>query len=969
MKKLSKLGGKKMAKQKMSKKKARIVWSSILGSVLVLALAANIALYYYSDVISAYFSEIDIDSPEAQEAREKSAELVEKIADEGIVLLKNDDNVLPIATSEEGKTKVNVFGWSFTNPIYGGTGSGASDASIAVSPRQGLEAAGFEINEDLYNAYVETGLERPLVGMNGQDWSIPEPKPTDFYTDELMQQAKEYSDTAVIFLARSGGEGADLPMSMDGPDTFNGEGGAFGATGQKFGFEDDLDASKHYLELSNREQGMIDAVTKNFDNVVLVVNSANTFELGWTKDYSQIKSILNVAGPGQSGFNSLGKILAGTVNPSGRTVDVFAADLLDAPAIPNFGDFDYVVENEDGTYSQAVDAQNVPLKYVDLTEGIYVGYRFYETAAAEGAINYDEKVVYPFGYGLSYTDFTQEVVQDSLTWDDENVSVDVQVTNNGDVAGKEVVQLYFSAPYTGNIERSSVDLVAFGKTDVLEPGASETVTLTFKVEDMAAFDYNKVYSDTGSYVLEQGEYTLYLMENSHDVIAEVASKELSEVVYNDGRSTDSQVAVNQFDDHVTGEGSLTTYLSRANGFENLAEIDKNETFTVKTEDGTKDVQGKLVDSSFVDYINSIRYDVPADTHDSAPTTGADNGKKLEDYVGVDINDESWNELLDQLTVDDLVKLTTLGGYRTVELESISKPATLDYDGPAAINNMNMAANGQSGIAFPTEIMLATTWNLELAEEMGKHIGAEAEVYGVTGWYAPAMNIHRTAFAGRNFEYYSEDPFLSGEMAAAVTSGFQDNGGYVYIKHFALNDQETNRTFGVLTWGNEQSIREIYLKPFELAVKEGGANAVMSSFNSIGNKWAGASSSLLNEVLRNEWGFTGHVITDFYMINAYPYMSYEQAIRNGNDLMLTGAAPYGAPEVNTESKDTQWAMRDAAHNILYTVANSNAMDNGMSTDTPQWIINTIIIDVLLGLGIVTGFVFTFRKTRREEESVA
>lgn len=955
--------------KKKNKKKARIIWTSILSFILVLGVGANFALYYFSDVITSYFSTIDLDSAEAKEARANSVDLVEKIADEGIVLLQNDNNTLPL----EAGAKVNVFGWSFTNPIYGGTGSGASDASLAVTPKGGFEDAGLVVNEQLYNDYVDTGLERPLVGMNGQDWTIPEPKANEFYTADRMQQAKDFSDVAVIFITRSGGEGADLPRSLDGEDTFNAEGGAFGATGQKFGNEDDLDAEKHYLELSNREQEMIDIVTENFENVILVVNSANTFELGWVKDYSQIKSVINVAGPGQNGFASLGKILAGEVNPSGRTVDIYASDLLDAPANVNFGDFDYVIENEDGTFSQAVDSQNVPLKYVDLTEGIYVGYRYYETAAVEGAINYDEKVVYPFGYGLSYTTFEQEVVADSLNWTDTEVTVDVKVTNTGSEEGKEVVQLYFTAPYTGNIEKSSVDLIAFEKTNVIQPGESETVSLTFKVEDMASYDHSKVYSDAGSYVLEQGEYKLFLMENSHDIITEVGSKNLSEVVYDSGRSTDSQVAVNQFDDLVTGEGSITTYLSRANGFENLVEVDKNETFTVTTaEGGTKTVEGRLIDSELISLINSKRYDVPADTHDAAPTTGADNGKSLNNYIGVDLNDESWNELLDQLTVEDLVSLTTLGGYRTVEIESVGKPATLDYDGPAAINNMNMAANGQSGTGFPSEVMIASTWNLELAEEMGKHIGAEATAYGVTGWYAPAMNIHRTAFAGRNFEYYSEDPFLSGKMASAVTKGYQSYGGYVYIKHFALNDQETNRTFGVLTWGNEQSIREIYLKPFEIAVKEGGAKGVMSSFNSIGHTWAGASAGLLQDVLRNEWGFSGMVLTDFYMngggLNAYPYMVYDLGIRNGNDLYLTGAAPMGVPEVDTSSNDTVWAMRDAAQNILYTVANSNGKENILSNSTPQWVIITIVVDIIVGLGLILGFFATFRKTKKNAEEV-
>ncbi|SDY10783.1 beta-glucosidase [Evansella caseinilytica] len=951
-----------------SKKKFRIIMSSLLSLLLLLGVAGNIALAYFSDVITAYFTTIDIESAEAVEARGQSEIVAEMIADEGIVLLQNNDNLLPLATTSENKTRVNVFGWSFTNPIYGGTGSGKVNAETAVTPKSALENAGFEVNEQLYNDYEALDIERPLIDMDGQDWSIPEPAPSEFYTAERMQQATDYSDIAIIFIARSGGEGADLPRSMDGPDTFDPEGSAFSATGNRYGYEDDLDPDKHYLQLSNREQGMVDAVTEHFDNVILVVNSSNTFELGWVDEYSQIKSIVSVGGPGQRGFHSLGKLIAGEVNPSGRTVDIYTRNLLDPPAVTNFGDFDYVVQNEDGSYSTAVDAMGVPLKFVDYTEGIYIGYRYYETAAAEGVINYDDEVQFPFGYGLSYTTFEQEVVPGTLRWGDEVVTFDVSVTNTGSVAGKEVVQIYYSAPYTGNIERSAVDLAAFAKTDLIEPGESQTVTLSFHVEDMAAYDDNKIYSSTGGYVLEEGEYSIYLMNNSHEVIEEVGSSNLQEIVYDSGRSTDLQVPVNQFDEVVAGEGSITTYLSRENGFANLDQLIKYEDFAVTDEEGeTKTVQGKLVDADFVNLVNSVRYDVPEDANTEPPVTGADNGLTLEDYTDVDYNDESWNELLDQLTIDDMVSLTTLGGYRTIEIESVGKPATVDYDGPSGITAF-ISNSPVSGIAFPAGIVLASTWNVDLALQMGEAVGAEGQAYNTTGWYAPGINIHRTAFSGRNFEYYSEDPLVSGKIAAATIVGYESQGGFVYMKHFALNDQEDNRTNAVMTWSNEQAIRDIYLKPFEISVKEGGASGVMSAFNSIGTVWAGASSSLLKEVLRHEWGFQGTVITDMYIGGFYPYMVFEQAVRNGNDLLLTGVAPIGVPEtVDSDSIDMQWAMREASHNILYMVANSSAIEDGLSTDMPQWVVYAIIVDILLVIGIGTGFYFTFRKPKGQREA--
>ncbi|PZD94987.1 hypothetical protein DNH61_15205 [Paenibacillus sambharensis] len=942
-----------------SRKKFRIIMSSLLSLLLIVGVGANIALAYYSDVITSYFSKIDITTPEAQEARAHSEKITQLITDEGIVVLQNNDSMLPMTENK----KVNVFGWSFTAPVYLGSGSGAADASTAVTPKAGLEAAGFEINEQLYNDYVATGIKRPVSGIEGYDWTIPEPVASEFYTEERMKQAAEFSDTAVIFIARAGGEGRDLPSVLDGPDTYDPNGSTMGPSGERFGNPDDLDPNKHYLELSTRELGMIDAVTKHFNKILLVVNSSNTFELDWVRDYSQIKSIVTVAGPGQTGFASLGKVLAGELNPSGKTVDLFAADVLDAPAMQNFGDYNYVIDNGNGSYSLAADKNNVPLTYVNYSEGIYIGYRYYETAAAVGAINYDEKVMFPFGHGLSYTTFNQEVVPGSLTWNDTDISAQVNVTNTGSVAGKEVVQLYYSAPYTGKIEKSSIELAAFAKTGLLEPGKSETVTLTFKVEDMASYDYKGAYSSTGSYVLEAGEYQLLLMKNSHDKIADVASQTLAEVVYNtDGRSSDQQTAVNQFDDLVTGMGSIESYLSREDGFANMDVLKTSDTYTVATEEGeSQQVRGTIVDAAFVDYINSKRYDIPADKQENAPTTGADNGKKLSDYVGVDYNDESWNDLLDQMSVSDLVSLGTLGGYRTLEVTSVGKPATVDYDGPAGISAL-LSKDPMSGVAFPSETMLAQTWNIELAKAMGEAVGAEAVAYNVTGWYAPGVNIHRTAFSGRNFEYYSEDGLLSGKFAAEVTKGYQSHGGIAYMKHFALNDQENNRVKGVLTWSNEQAMREIYLRGFEYAVKEGDAHGAMSGFNSIGNTWAGASSALLKEVLRNEWGFKGIVNTDFFIQPSYPYMIADLAFRSGNDILLTGVAPFGVPTINEKSNDALWALRENAHNVLYTVANSNGIENRSSTDMPQWMVITIIVDIVVALGIIAGFYFVFRKRK-------
>ncbi|MBQ4218862.1 MAG: glycoside hydrolase family 3 C-terminal domain-containing protein, partial [Butyrivibrio sp.] len=474
----------------------------------------------------------------SDEAIEEAKALCTEIAEEGIVMLKNDAQALPLA---EG-SKVNVFGWSSTNPIYGGTGSGAlSDAYPTVDFLTGLTDAGIEYNQDLVDFYKGWRDARPIVGMIGQDWTIPEPMVSDY--ENLITDAKNYSDTAILFIARSGGEGADLPTSYDGPDTFSTE-GPFGALGVRFSDQkDDLDASKSYLELSNREKTLLDKVTSTFDKVILVVNSANAMELGFVKDYSQIKSVLYCPGTGQTGFDGLGEIIAGKINPSGKTADIFLADLMNTPTSNNFGDFDYTNMNEFGVDNMFAEGGKAFPTFVNYVEGIYVGYKYYETAAVEAAagnfeFDYDANVVYPFGYGLSYTTFTQEMGE--INNDGTNISFDVTVTNTGNVAGKDVVEVYFNPPYTnGGIEKAAANLVAFEKTETLEPGASATVSISFPVEDMASYD---TYGH-GCYVLESGDYEISINSDSHNKIAAKTVNIGSEVVYdqNNKRSTD-QVA-------------------------------------------------------------------------------------------------------------------------------------------------------------------------------------------------------------------------------------------------------------------------------------------------------------------------------------------------------------------------------------------------------------------------------------------
>lgn len=855
------------------------------------------------------------------ETSASAEQLGQKIAEEGFVLLKNENSTLPFSDKN-----INVFGWASANPVYGGTGSGSlNDAYHTVSLLEGLQNAGFNTNKELSDFYTAYRNGRPTVGMWSQDWTLPEP-PASTYSEEMMANAKAFSDNAVIVLARSGGEHIDLPQDVT----------QVNYTNNSEDYED-FPAGTNYLGLSQSERDMIELVCANFDNVVLVYDGANTMEMGFLKEFPNIKSVVWCAGGGQNGFNALGKILDGTVNPSGRTADTFLNDLTLAPWWNNFGDFTY--DNMDEFQISDSDPYmpgNLP-RFVNYVDGIYVGYKFYETAAAEGAIDYDATVAFPFGYGLSYTEFTQKL--NSITVSDGVVTVSATVTNTGSVAGKDVVEVYYDPPYTnGGIEKASANLIGFAKTSELAPGASEDVTVTFNMEDMASYDtYGK-----GCYVLEAGDYVISINKDSHTVIDSETYTVKSDIVYNESnkRESDVEVADNKFD---FAEGSIT-YLSRADGFANLAEaIAAPATYSMPESDKAL-------------FVNNANFVPEEDPNAVMPTTGANNGVKVADLRGADYNDERWEQLLDNLTIDEMVNMIALGGYSTPAIDSIGKVRTTDCDGPAAINNN---FTGVGSIGFPCAVVLACTFNEELAEDFGESIGAMADEMNVSGWYAPAMNIHRSAFAGRNFEYYSEDGVLSGKMAAKAVIGAAKSGVYSYIKHFALNDQETNRWGMLCTWANEQSIREIYLKPFEFCVKEGGTTAVMSSYNYIGNQWAGACSALLNGVLRGEWGFEGFVLTDYFA--DFGYMDATRMLYNGGDSCLINRDVTTNYVTDTSSATTVQQMRRACKNILYTSINSRAQaEENLTTGLMSWQIILIVVDVALAAAVIALEVLVVRK---------
>lgn len=831
----------------------------------------------------------------------KANELAKDVQSEAVTLLKNDDSNLPLS----GK-KVNVFGWGSTNPVYGGTGSGSMSKQYkTVSLLDGMKQAGLKTNTELSKLYTDYRKDRPEVGMFAQDWTLPE-VPAKQYSDKLVSDAKDFSDEAVVVLTRVGGEGADLPTDMK----------AKGITYKNNSKDyDDFQKGESFLQLSKTERDMIDLVTSNFKKVTLVYNGANTFQFDFLNDYPQIQSVVWCPPAGQTGFSALGEVLAGETNPSGKTSDTFLKNLTKSVSYNNFGKFEYTNMADKAAKYKGFTGDDVTAipGFVNYSEGIYVGYKFYETASDEGLINYDDTVAFPFGYGLSYTSFDQKL--DSVKYKGGKVTVTATVTNTGDKAGKDVVEVYYNPPYTdGGIEKASKNLAGFEKTKELQPGESQKVTVKFDDDDMASYDYK----GAKAYVLEKGDYDISIQSDSHHVIDHKAITVKDTVTYDSDSNThngDKTVATNQFDD-VAGD---VTYLSRADHFANYKEATAAPT------------NFKMSDKAKETFYNNSNYDPKKFDKDSdkMPTTGAKNGLKLSDMYGKDYDDADWDKLLDQLTFDDMDNLIANGGYGTQALKSVGKIQLTDADGPASLNNN---FTGVGSIGFPASTAFACTWNKDLAKQFGEMIGDMAHDMHVAGWYAPAMNIHRNAFSGRTFEYFSEDSLLSGVMASSEISGAKSKGVYSFMKHFALNDQETKRTEMLCTWTNEQAMREIYLKPFEMSVKEGGAQAVMSSFNYIGNTYAGADSALLQTVLRGEWGFKGFVLTDYF--GGYGYQNADQEVRAGNDSML--AATKITNHITDKSATSVKAMRQAAHNILYTAANSWQYANGEpKVATPIW----------------------------------
>ena len=867
----------------------------------------------------------------SDETNEEAAEVAEEIMEDGIVLLKNE-SLLPLNETK----KLNIFGWESINPAYGGAGSGGiNDLYDIVSLNQGLENAGFSINQELVDFYNNYGADNPEMSIQKQSWTLPEP-PVDTYSDELIKSAKEYSDVAVVVLSRKAGEGHnDIPMDV--------KKAAYDNNSDEY---DDFPEGEHYLQLSQTERDMVDMVCSNFDNVIVIYNGANQFELGFADEYPQIKSVVWCPGTGNVGFNALGKVFSGEVNPSGKTPDTFIYDMTTAPWWNNAEKIEYT-----NLADMAVEGMNAGTAQVyapaftNYVEGIYVGYKYYETAAQEGAIDYDKTVQYPFGYGLSYTEFEQKMGE--LEEKDGQISVDVEVTNTGDVAGKDVVEVYYKPPYTnGGIEKSSANLIEFEKTNLLQPGESQTVTVTFSIEDMASYDEN----NAKAYVLEKGDYVISINSDSHTVLDQKTYNADKDVVYKgeNKRASDDTAATNVFED---AKGDVT-YLSRADHFANYEEA---TVAPASAELGEPYVSEYHLNSNFdkTTYLND---------EDVMPTTGADNGLTLADMRDADYDDPRWEKLLDQLTVDEMANMIAMAGYQTAAMDSVGKVATLDFDGPAAINNN---FTGVGSIGFPIEVVVASTWNKELAQAWGECMGKISQEMGAEGWYAPGMNTHRTAFGARNYEYFSEDGVLAGNMGAKAVEGARKYGVYSYIKHFALYEGNAKM---VSVWSNEQAIREIYLKPFEISVKQGGANAVMVSWSFLGDKWTGESSNLMNTVLRDEWGFRGMALTDFFRNNGHGFMNADAALANGVDAMLSTFNGEENNVANPEHPTAVLQMRNACKNVMYTVVSSWAYDGEHEeTGMENWKKAGIGIDIVIALFMAGMEVLVIRGYKKRKNA--
>ena len=888
------------------------------------------------------------------EAFENGNKVTEEICEEGMVLLKNENNALPLKKN----AKVTVFGRNSIQLVYGGSGSAAPGDGERKTINQSLEDAGFAVNPKMKSFYEKQDGRSANPAMEHGD-GIPTLKtgetPISKYTDDVKNSYADYGDAAIVVFSRIAGENWDLPREAAD------------------------DASRHYLELDNNERDLLRHIAQSgkFAHIIVLMNSSNYIDLGFLEertnktDYDDfgknVDAAMVIGSVGGNGIMALGRLLNGTVNPSGHTVDTDYTNYKNDPTWQNFG----------GNFTSGGDnylnADGSATKYylVEYEENIYMGYRYYETRGAiEGEDWYNKSVVYPVGYGLSYTTFSEELVNGSALEAEalaanKKFEVEVKVKNTGEVAGKQVVQLYASAPYTnGGIEKPHKVLVGFAKTKKLAKGEEETLKITVDPYDFASFDsQDKNHNDFKGYELEQGTYTFYVSTDAHHSSASF-TKNLAESVKIDK-------------DPVTGNAvevlfnEVTAHMS-----ESLSRSDFAGTFPHPITDDER----KLDDLAPL----KSKASTNDETYTELPTMGEDKGIKFTDLVGLEYDDPKWDEFLDQMTFEEMLRLFNEGCYSTADIERLGIPKTTSCDGPTGLVAFLGDKSVYGTCYYMSECLLAQTYNLELAEKQGKAIGNECLIgdeggkgtgLSYPGWYAPGVNLHRSPFSGRNTEYYSEDPLLNGKFGGKVIKTVQKYGVYVNVKHFALNDQETHRSAnGIATWCDEQAMRELYLRAFEIAVKEGEAHGLMTSFNRIGYEWAGGSYRLVTTILRDEWGFRGSVICDFHTDF---YMDSKQMLYAGGDINMVSLEDrklqtdkkYGTPVVSkTDAKDCH-LLRKSAHNNLFAIVNSNAMKAPIKGYLPaRWKVLLWVVDGVVALGLAGwGFAVIFTALRKKEEA--
>ena len=939
-----------------------IVWGVVSVILIVAFIAGCVIATGWNTALTGFFGSVGAsgsgegarytatyDTQEDIDAH--AAEISSEIVEEGVVLLKND-NALPIASDSD----VSVFGvtsnYWMTEQKFSGT--------INRSFTDALEEVGITINSSLRSLYKQNAPSYGSGGSMGDgsdfnDWSIDELEYSKYSSVESTYA--DYSDAAFVVLTRGGSEGSDTPMYMDA------QGGTY---------------DQSYFSLSTEEKDLLENVCANFDKVILIIHSPSGLDMEEISTYD-IDSILWLAGTGDTELTSLANILVGNADFSGRLVDTHLMNNLQGdPATQNFGDFRYVDESGSLTgYS-----------YVNYSENIYVGYKYHETRYEDsvtglydaGSYDYSQTVAYPFGYGTAYNSYEWSDVTMSDVGADGEVTVSVTVKNNGSLPGKDVVELYGQAPYTSydeenGIEKASVSLLGFAKTSELAAGASETVEITFSESDLASWDSSYTHDGvTGAYVLDAGTYYIAAARDAHEAVNSILSAKgytaLSGAACTDAATqaeavntlsyantqyiTESastgQTYQNNFDD-MQADGAV--YLSRTD----WSAVESGLTYGDGTMEGVSNVMAadgtvttQSISTSDQEQFVSTGWDSAgnpnSDSSYEAITTGASNGLLLEDMYDSDGNvlafdDAQWDKLLDQLTLSEMNNLYGYGGYTTIAIDSVGKPETKEYDGPAKIYNL---FSGSYSYVFPTEVLMTATWNMDLLAAMGDCIGDQCLYDGIAGWYAPAMNTHRTAFGGRNFEYYSEDGMLSGMMAAAEVKAAQAKGVYAYIKHFALNDQESNRGSNgrYAVWATEQSVRENYLRPFQMAVEDGGAMGVMASMNRVGARCSIYNYDLLTATLRGEWGFEGIVVTDY--ISGLDQEDIVAGLAAGLNLQLITSANL-VNDTYLQSAGVQYKLRETAHYILYTQANSLAM-NGYDYGFPVYVILLIVLGCVI-----------------------